>query len=270
MYGMTTFTKSYHHVMLDKDPRMTKPMKEVYCFLLSFQETESISQIFPSTQKIAEFTCNSDRTVKRATKALQDIGLIQKTRRFNSSSIFKVMPYATKDAGATQSSVGDTQSLTIEPHSPQVGATVSSYKITDKIKDKISLEEEGQNQDASLSQVNMGLDETRIHCDKSDSDLNLDEEISEKKSVKREELVTQTYASMPPAQDDFDDEPLDHDDDYSDSFTASQDDFDHEPLDHDDDVKVSNQNIFATGNRIAMAPHQLKRQKQLIRNNPVY
>lgn len=263
MYGMTTFTKSYHHVMLDKDPRMTKPMKEVYCFLLSFQETESINQIFPSTHKIAEFTCNSDRTVKRATKALQDIGLIQKTRRFNSSSIFKVMPYATKDVGATQS-------LTIGPHSPQPGATVSSYKITDKIKDKISLEEEGQNQDASLSQVNMGLDETRIHCDKSVSDLSLDEEISEEKSVKREELVTQTYASMPLAQDDFDDEPLDHDDDYSDSFTATQDDFDHEPLDHDDDEKVPNQNIFATGNRIAMAPHQLKRQKQLIRNNPVY
>lgn len=197
MYGMTTFTKSYHHVMLDKDPRMTKPMKEVYCFLLSFQETESISQIFPSTQKIAEFTCNSDRTVKRATKALQDIGLIQKTRRFNSSSIFKVMPYATKDAGATQS-------LTIGPHSPQPGATVSSYKITDKIKDKISLQEEGQNQYASLSQVNMGLDETRIHCDKSVSDLNLDEEIAEEKSVKREELVTHTYASMP--SDSFEDE----------------------------------------------------------------
>lgn len=266
MYVMTTFTKAYHYVMLDKDPRMTKPMKEVYCFLLSFQETESISQIFPSTQKIAEFTCNSDRTVKRATKALQDIGLIQKTRRFSSSSIFKVMPYATKDAGATESLVGATQSLTIGPHSPQAGATVSSYKITDKIKDKISLEE-GQNQDASLSQVNMRLDETRIHCDKSVSDLNLDEEISEEKSVKREELVTKTYASMPPAQDDFDDEPLDHSDDYSDdSFTASQDD-DDELLDHNDDVKVPNQNIFATGNRIGMAPHQLERHKQFKRNN---
>lgn len=264
MYGMTTFTKAYHYVMLDKDPRMTKPMKEVYCFLLSFQETESINQIFPSTQKIAEFTCNSDRTVKRATKALQDIGLIQKTRRFNSSSIFKVMPYATKDVGATQSP-------TIGPHSPQPGATVSSYKITDKIKDKISLEEEGQNQDASLSQVNTGLDETRIHCDKSDSDLNLDEKIAEEKSVKREELVTQTYASMPLAQDDFDDEPLDHSDDYSDdSFTASQNDFDDEPLDHDDDVKLPNQNIFATGNRIGMAPHQLERQKQFNRNNPAF
>jgi len=218
MYGMTTFTKSYHYVMLDKDPRMTKPMKEVYCFLLSFQETESISQIFPSTQKIAEFTCNSDRTVKRATKALQDIGLIQKTRRFNSSSIFKVMPYATKEAGATESSVGATQSLTIGPRSPQPGATVSSYKITDKIKNKISLEEEGQNQDASLSQVNMGLDETRIHCDKSVSDLNLDEEITEQNSVKKEELVTKTYASMRPASLEEDDffEPDEDDCDFND------------------------------------------------------
>lgn len=258
MYGMTTFTKSYHHVMLDKDPRMTKPMKEVYCFLLSFQETESINKIFPSTQKIAEFTCNSDRTVKRATKALQDIGLIQKTRRFNSSSIFKVMPYTTKDAG-------DTQSLTIGPHSPQVGATVSSYKITDKIKDKISLEEKGQNQDASLSQVNMGLNETRIRCDESVSDLNLDEEMPEEKSVKREELVTQTYASMPAAQED--DEPLDHDDDYSgDSFTASQDDDDDLPYNDDEEEPI--QNIFSTGNRIKMAPHQVKRQNQFNRNNP--
>ncbi|GEM_PF-6360264 len=268
MYGMTTFTKAYHYVMLDKDPRMTKPMKEVYCFLLSFQETESINQIFPSTHKIAEFTCNSDRTVKRATKALQDIGLIQKTRRFNSSSIFKVMPYTTKDAGATQSSVGDTQSLTIGPHSPQVGATVSSYKITDKIKDKISLEEEGQNQDASLSQVSMGLDETRIHCDKSVSDLNLDEEMPEEKSLKRE-LVTQTYASMPlaPTRDDFDDEPLDHDDDYSgDSFTASQEDDDDLPYNDDEEEPI--QNIFSTGNRIKMAPHQVKRQDQFNRNNP--
>lgn len=191
MYGMTTFTKSYHHVMLDKDPRMTKPMKEVYCFLLSFQETESISQIFPSTQKIAEYTCNSDRTVKRATKALQDIGLIQKTRRFNSSSLFKVMPYATKDAGATQS-------LTIGPRSPQVGATVSSYKITDKIKDKISLEEEGQNPDASLSHGNGLLDDTDL-IDGPDSigdgrviDLNLAEQEPEQKS----DEVTDTYASM--------------------------------------------------------------------------
>lgn len=194
---MNTFTKSYHHVMLDKDPRMTKPMKEVYCFLLSFQETESISQIFPSTQKIAEFTCNSDRTIKRATKALQDIGLIQKTRRFNSSSIFKVMPYVMKDAGATQSSLGATQSLTIGPHSPQVGATVSSYKITDKNKDKISLEEEGQNPDALLSHGNGLLNDTDLIEDDfigdgSVSDLNLAEQESEQK----EEEVIDTYASM--------------------------------------------------------------------------
>lgn len=122
----------------------------------------------------------------------------------------------------------------------------------------------------------MGLDETRIHCDKSVSDLNLDEEISEEKSVKKEELVTQTYASMPaednePLDDDWNDEPLDYSDDCSyDTFTAAQDDFDDEPLDDDDDVKVTNQNIFSTGNRIRMAPHQLKRHKQLNRNNPVY
>lgn len=245
-----TFVKAYHDVL--KSPDLNPTDKLVYLTLLSYQEAGL--QVFPSNEHVAESLSISKDSVIRATSKLVKLGAIEKTRRFNKSNLVTVHSLEVADCNVQRS-----QNATSR------GSKMQLYKNTDNNKNKIS-KEEGQNQDASLSQVSMGLEETRIHCDKSVSDLSLDE----KKSVKREKLVTQTYASMPLAQDDFDDEPLDHDDDYSDSFTATQDDFDHEPLDHDDDEKVPNQNIFATGNRIAMAPHQLKRQKQLIRNNPVY
>nr|WP_154928289.1 helix-turn-helix domain-containing protein [Pantoea agglomerans] len=245
-----TFVKAYHDVL--KSPDLNPTDKLVYLTLLSYQEAGL--QVFPSNEHVAESLSISKDSVIRATSKLVKLGAIEKTRRFNKSNLVTVHSLEVADYNVQRS-----QNATSR------GSKMQLYKNTDNNKNKIS-KEEGQNQDASLSQVSMGLEETRIHCDKSVSDLSLDE----KKSVKREKLVTQTYASMPLAQDDFDDEPLDHDDDYSDSFTATQDDFDHEPLDHDVDEKVPNQNIFATGNRIAMAPHQLKRQKQLIRNNPVY
>ncbi|MCQ4968561.1 helix-turn-helix domain-containing protein [Enterobacteriaceae bacterium DFI.7.85] len=250
-----TFVKAYHDVL--KSPDLNPTDKLVYLTLLSYQEAGL--QVFPSNEHIAESLSISKDSVIRATSKLVKLGAIEKTRRFNKSNLVTVHSLEVADCNVQRS-----QNATSR------GSKVQLYKNTDNNKNKIS-KEEGQNQDASLSQVNMGLDETRIHCDKSVSDLNLDEEIAEDKSVKREELVTQTYASMPSTQDDFDDEPLDHSDDYSDdSFTASQDDFDDEPLEHDDDVKVPNQNIFATGNRIGMAPHQLKRQKQLNCNNHAF
>ncbi len=252
-----TFVKAYHDVL--KSPDLNPTDKLVYLTLLSYQEAGL--QVFPSNEHVAESLSISKDSVIRATSKLVKLGAIEKTRRFNKSNLVTVHSLEVADCNVQRS-----QNATSR------GSKMQLYKNTDNNKNKISKEEvvQSQNQDASLSQVNMGLAETRIHSDKSVSDLNLDEKIAEEKSVKREELVTQTYASMPPAQDDFDHEPFDHDDDYLDSFTASQDDFDHEPFDHDDDVKVSNQNIFATGNRIKMAPHQVKRQKQLIRNNPVY
>ena len=247
------FVKAYHDVL--ESTEINSNEKLVYLFLLSYQEAASVESIFPSNEYIAQRLGLSVRTVIRATATLAEAGLIVKTRRFNKSNTFEV----------TNCHVWTCQTVTSGRDK------LADYKnrLLDQREDQ--LEEESQNQDASLSQVNVGLGETRIHCDKSISDLNLDEEISVEKSVEREELVTKTYASMPLAQDDFDDEPLDHSDDYSDdSFSASQDDFDDEPLDHDDDVKVPNQNIFATGNRIGMAPHQLERQKQFNRNNPAF
>jgi len=247
------FVKAYHDVL--ESTEINSNEKLVYLFLLSYQEAASVESIFPSNEYIAQRLGLSVRTVIRATATLAEAGLIVKTRRFNKSNTFEV----------TNCHVWTCQTVTSGRDK------LADYKnrVLDQREDQ--LEEESQNQDASLSQANVGLGETKIHCDKSISDLNLDEEISVEKSVEREELVTKTYASMPLAQDDFDDEPLDHSDDYSDdSFSASQDDFDDEPLDHDDDVKVPNQNIFATGNRIGMAPHQLERQKQFNRNNPAF
>ncbi len=227
-----TFVKAYHDVL--KSPDLNPTDKLVYLTLLSYQEAGL--QVFPSNEHIAESLSISKDSVIRATSKLVKLGAIEKTRRFNKSNLVTVHSLEVADCNVQRS-----QNATSR------GSKVQLYKNTDNNKNKIS-KEEGQNQDASLSQVNMGLDETRIHCDKSVSDLNLDEEIAEDKSVKREELVTQTYASMPSTQDDFDDEPLEH----------------------DDDVKVPNQNIFATGNRIGMAPHQLKRQKQLNCNNHAF
>lgn len=252
------FVKAYHDVL--ESTEINSNEKLVYLFLLSYQETASVESIFPSNEYIAQRLGLSVRTVIRATATLAEAGLIAKTRRFNKSNTFEV----------TNCHVWMCQTVTSGRDK------LADYKnrVLDQKEDQLD-EEKGQNQDASLSQVNIGLNDKGIHCDKSDSDLNLDEEISEEKSIKREELVTQTYASMPaednePLDDDFDDEPLDYNDDCSyDTFTATQDDFDDEPLD-DDDVKVTNQNIFSTGNRIRMAPHQLKRHKQLNRNNPVY
>lgn len=252
-----TFVKAYHDVL--KSPDLNPTDKLVYLTLLSYQEAGL--QVFPSNEHVAESLSVSKDSVIRATSKLVKLGAIEKTRRFNKSNLVTVHSLEVADCNVQRS-----QNATSR------GSKMQLYKNTDNNKNKISKEEvvQSQNQDASLSQVNMGLAETRIHSDKSVSDLNLDEKIAEEKSVKREKLVTQTYASMPVAQDDFDDEPLDHSDDYSDdSFTASQDD-DDEPLDHDDDAKVPNQNIFATGNRIGMAPHQLERQKQFNRNNPAF
>ncbi|MEQ5408407.1 helix-turn-helix domain-containing protein [Enterobacter hormaechei] len=243
-----TFVKAYHDVLASTQINPTD--KLVYLTLLSYQEAGC--QVFPSNDHIAKSLGLSKSTVIRSTGALEKAGLITKTRRFNNSNLVTV-----NSVEVSKCNVQRCQSATSR------GVNLTSYKNTDKNRNKISLEE-GQSQNASLSQVNMGLNETRIHCDESVSDLNLDEEMPEEKSVKRE-LVTQTYASMPPAQED--DEPLDHDDDYSgDSFTASQEDDDDLP--YNDDQEEPIQNIFSTGNRIKMAPHQVKRQNQFNRNNP--
>lgn len=239
-----TFVKAYHDVL--KSPDLNPTDKLVYLTLLSYQE--AALQVFPSNEHVAESLSISKDSVIRATSKLVKLGAIEKTRRFNKSNLVTVHSLEVANCNVQRS-----QNATSR------GSKVQLYKNRNNNKNKISKEEEGQNQDASLSQVNKGLYETRIHCDKSVSDLNLDEEISKENSLNTEELVTKTYASMPPAQDDFDDEPLDHDDDYSDdSFTATPDDDEAEPI----------QNIFSGGNRIGMAPHQVKRQKQFNRNNP--
>ncbi|WP_215847755.1 helix-turn-helix domain-containing protein [Candidatus Pantoea bituminis] len=247
-----TFVKAYHDVLMSPDLNPTD--KLVYLTLLSYQEAGL--QVFPSNDHVAKSLGLSKSTVIRSTGALEKAGLITKVRRFNNSNLVTV-----NSVEVSKCNVQRCQSATSR------GVKMTSYKNTDNNKDKISLENEGQSQNirASLSRVNKGLYETRIHCDESVSDLNLDEEISKENSLNREKLATKTYASMPPAQDDFDDEPLDHDDDYSDdSFTATPDD----DLPYNDDEAEPIQNIFSGGNRIGMAPHQVKRQKQFNRNNP--
>lgn len=245
-----TFVKAYHDIL--SDPRFNLNDKMVYLTLLSYQEASV--QVFPSNAKIAESLGVSESSVKRSTSALEKAGFISKNRRFNKTNLVTV----NKWTGQNDPSIRSNCTVQTGQNAPSRQVKMTSYKNRDNNKNKISREEVGQsqNQDASLSQVNMGLNETRIHCDKSVSDLNLDKEDSEENSLNREELVTKTYASMPlaPAQDDFDDEPLDHDDD--------------DDLYYNDDDEEPIQGIFSSGNRIRMAPHQVKRQNQFNRNNP--
>lgn len=249
-----TFVKAYHDVL--KSPDLNPTDKLVYLTLLSYQEAGL--QVFPSNEHVAESLSISKDSVIRATSKLVKLGAIEKTRRFNKSNLVTVHSLEVANCNVQRS-----QNATSR------GSKVQLYKNRNNNKNKISKEEEAlsKNQDATLSQVNKGSNETRIHCDKSVSDLNFDKETSKENSLNTEKLVTKTYASMPPAQNDFDDESLDNDDDYSDdSFTATPDDDDDLP--YNDDEAEPIQSIFSRGNRIGMAPHQIKRQRQFNRNNP--
>ncbi|WP_400217254.1 helix-turn-helix domain-containing protein [Escherichia coli] len=151
------FTKSYDYVMLDTDERMTQQMKHVYCYLLRFKESNC--QVFPSVRNIAQYTCFSEITVKRATRALTDIGLIAKQRRMDNSNIYTVNTYDCKlkpnvvtgnisisaGAGISETSAWyPTDTYTVS-HRYVHGISETHYQINDEIKEKISLKEESQN-----------------------------------------------------------------------------------------------------------------------------
>lgn len=242
---MTTFIKTYHHIMLDKDPRMTKPMKEVYNFLLSYEETDSIKQVFPSTARIAEFTCNSPATVKRATKALQEIGLIKKTQRFNSTNIFQVLPYSMKgqtahhepstnnaddipdELDSSHSTVNKlTLSHDIAHHEPSDSSQRATIRSNNKIKKEDQLgEEEGESQGQGLSRDDdLHSPNVRIVEDGSDQIMSTEEEESNP-------VVTEVVSSQ--GDDYFEpesktDSTIDDDEDYfeSDDTTDLVDDED--------------------------------------------
>lgn len=225
-----TFVRAYHDVL--KSTEINSNEKLVYLFLLSYQESASVESIFPSNEYIAQSLGLSVRTVIRATATLAEAGLIAKTRRFNKSNTFEV----------TNCHVWTCQTVMSR------GDKLADYKNSNKNRDKISLEDEGQsqNKDASLSRDNdltdreeKSLRTEELIGDKSVSGLNLDEE----KSVNKDLLVTETYASMPidSAQPDSvpspleDDEPLDDDDEGMSvtSYAQDNDDEDNSPLDDD-------------------------------------
>jgi len=198
-----TFVKAYHDVL--KSPALNPTDKLVYLTLLSYQEAGL--QVFPSNEHVAESLSISKDSVIRATSKLVKLGAIEKTRRFNKSNLVTVNSLEVANCNVQRS-----QNATSR------GSKVQLYKNRNNNKNKISKEEEegqSQNQDTSLSQGNDLLDKDNFNGDKSVSDLNLDEEITKQNSVKKEELVTKTYASMRPA-------PLD-DDDY---FEPDEDDCD--------------------------------------------
>lgn len=219
----TTFIKSYHHVMLDKDPRMTKPMKEVYNFLLSYEETASVQQVFPSTARIAEFTCNSPATVKRATKALQEIGLIKKTQRFNSTNIFQVLPYSTKDQTAhCEPSTNDaddipdevdsshstvnklTQSHDIAHHEPSDSSQRATIRSNNKIKKEDQLLKEDLNDEITDDIKNQGQKKS-LDDDLHSPNVRIVEDDSDQIIFKEEEEEKPVVIEVTPSESEDDD-----------------------------------------------------------------
>ena len=240
---MHTFIKTYHHVMLDKDPRMTKPMKEVYNLLLSYEETDSVQQVFPSTARIAEFTCNSPATVKRATKALQEIGLIKKTQRFNSTNIFQVLPYSTKDQTAhREPSTNDAydipdevdsshsiarpliQSHDTAHHEPSDSSQRATIRSNNKIKKEDQLLKEGQ----GLSRDDESLTSKALIAE---------DEFDQIMSTEEEETKPAVIE---------DDEPLDHDYDNDFDFQTEEADFSDYDIPNEEDLQTSDRSVAST------------------------
>nr|WP_314430857.1 helix-turn-helix domain-containing protein [uncultured Pantoea sp.] len=216
MYVATTkqsrnFVKAYHDVL--SDPRFNLNDKLVYLTLLSYQEAGV--QVFPSNAKIAESLGVSESSVKRSTSTLEKSGFISKNRRFNKTNLVTVNKWVVQNDPSIRSNC-TVQTAQNEP-SRQVKMT--SYKNNDKNKDKISLEEEGQKQDASLSRDDdLHSPNVRIVTDGSDQIMSKEEEEEEAKPV---------VMKADPVLDD--DEPLD------DELPDSVDDEDYfEPDDNSD------------------------------------
>lgn len=143
---MRTFTKLYDDVMCDQDPRMNIQMKLVYSYLLRFQESAGISSVFPSNDNIMSHTGFSKSTVQRATRLLQGLGLIAKTRRFNKSNLFEIRPYSEKGVIADSESEGCQPDLSRGVTETRLEVSERPpIRLEDKIREKISLKEEGQN-----------------------------------------------------------------------------------------------------------------------------
>lgn len=200
----STFFKSYHHVY--KDTRLNMTDKAVYCALLSYQE--NAGSVFPSNAYLAEMLGTSESSIKRSTQTLASLGLISKTRRFNKSNLVTV--------NKLDRSICTFQTGQNEP-SGQVKMT--SYKNSNKNKEKISYKEESQNQvaDAPITGMNsMVMEGTDNLSEKGHSlENNLKDEPNKFDVGKAtshtviKEAVTESFASI-----EEDDEPLD-DDEYS-------------------------------------------------------
>lgn len=205
----STFFKSYHHVY--KDTRLNMTDKAVYCALLSYQE--NAVSVFPSNAYLAAMLGTSESSIKRSTQVLQSLGLISKARRFNKSNLVTVNKL-------------DRSNCTVQTgqNDPSRQVKMTSYKNSNKNKEKISYKEESQNQvaDAPITGMNSivmeGTDEKQNNfTDKKHSLVNnLNDSLNKLDDCKQpshaviKEAVTERSAPV------FveDNEPLD-DDEYS-------------------------------------------------------
>lgn len=216
-----TFFKSYHHVY--KDSRLNMTDKAVYCVLLSYQE--NAGSVFPSNAYLAEMLGTSESSIKRSTQALESLGLISKTRRFNKSNLFTVNRL-------------DRSNCTLQTGQNELSRQVkmTSYKNNDKNKEKISYKDESQNQvaDAPITgissivmekQNNLSEKKHSLESNCKDEPIKLDD-CKQPSHTVIQEAVTESFApgeaqessapasALVPAPVEEDDEPLD-DDEYS-------------------------------------------------------
>lgn len=205
-----TFFKSYHHVY--KDPRLNMTDKAVYCALLSYQE--NAGSVFPSNAYLAEMLGTSESSVKRSTQALQSLGLISKARRFNKSNLVTVNKL-------------DRSNCTVQTgqNDPSRQVKMTSYKNSNKNKEKISYKDKSQNQvaDAPITGINSiviedtddkqnNLSEKKHSLENNLKDVpNKLDDCKQPSHTVIKEAVTKSSA---PASVEEDNEPLD-DDEYS-------------------------------------------------------
>lgn len=163
------FVKAYHDVL--SDPRFNLNDKLVYLTLLSYQEAGV--QVFPSNAKIAESLGVSESSVKRSTSALEKAGFISKNRRFNKTNLVTV----NKWTGQNDPSIRSNCTVQTGQNEPSRQVKMTSYKNRDKNKEKISLEEEGQNQGLSRDD-DLHSPNVRIVEDDTDQKLLIEDEES--------------------------------------------------------------------------------------------
>jgi hypothetical protein len=87
---MTTYTNINNSLLQGKTVFKSPAQKLTYLFLTSFSNCE---KVFPSISKIAEGTCQSERTAMRVVKELEELGFITVERKTGKPNLYTLVSY---------------------------------------------------------------------------------------------------------------------------------------------------------------------------------